>query len=86
MPKISHTLASLSQSQRIEFAWTLQESLLRSDLESKGSAAIFKHTVSLFNRFITQRVIELNADMDALYKDELLVSAVQSIAILCKNS
>jgi hypothetical protein len=83
MPKVACALASLTQSQRIEFAWSLQESLLRSDLESKDLVAKFKDIVSLFNRYITQKVIELNVDMDQLYKDDSLISAVQSLAILC---
>ena len=83
MPKISYALASLSQNQRIEFAWTLQESLLRSDIESKNMTRIFKDIVILFNKFITDRVIELSVDMDALYKDDHVIWAVQSLAILC---
>lgn len=83
MPKVAYTLASLSQNQRIEFAWTLQESLIRSDFKSNELAAKFAEIVSLFNTFITQKVIELSTDMDALYKDDSLIWAVQSLAILC---
>ena len=84
MPKVAFVLASLSQSQRIEFAWSLQESLLRSDLKSKDMAEKLLEIVTLFNKYITQKVIELSTDMDQLYKDDSLIWAVQSLAILCK--
>jgi len=83
MPKVAFVLASLSQSQRIEFAWSLQESLLRSDLKSKDMAEKLLEIVTLFNKYITQKVIELSTDMDQLYKDDSLIWAVQSLAILC---
>ena len=82
MPKLSFVIATLSQSQRIEFAWTLQESLLRSEQEAQALAHMFRQIVSLFTRFITIRVLGVGAE-EGLYFDEPLMWSVQSLAVLC---
>lgn len=82
MPKLCCVIAGFSQAQRIEFAWTLQESLLRTESEAQALAHLFRQIVTLFTRFITMKVLSIGQD-EGLYQDEALVWAIQSLAILC---
>ena len=82
IPKISFILATLTQPQRIEFAWSLQESLVKSDQEVQGIAHMFRQLVDLFNRFITIRILSNNGD-ESIYYDENLIWAIQTLAVFC---
>jgi hypothetical protein len=57
LPKIAFILATMTQTQRIDFAWTLQESLLRTNAEGSAISDIFRQIVGLFNRYVTIRVL-----------------------------
>lgn len=82
MPKLVHFLAQLSSTQRIDFAWSLQESLLRSEQDATTTAQTFREVVGLFNRFITIRVLS-TTDEEALYADDTLMWTAQSMAVFC---
>jgi hypothetical protein len=83
MPKLVYFLAQMGSTQRIDFAWSLQESLLRSEQDAEATAQMFRDIVGLFNRYITIRVLSA-VDEEALYSDETLMWTAQSMAVLCR--
>ena len=85
MPKLCFSLATLDQGQRVEFAWIVQESVLRSSKDRNAMSHVFLQIVAVFQQFITLRILSCQDEEHLVSQDDTIRWAIQALGIFGKR-
>ncbi|KAJ8325131.1 hypothetical protein BDV3_007294 [Batrachochytrium dendrobatidis] len=81
LPKLCYILSTLSQHQRVEFAWVVQESILKSSSSHGARAHFFQQLVGIVQQFITLRIVSNPDENMQPSLDDATMWATQTLGI-----
>ncbi|KAH6569688.1 hypothetical protein BASA50_002730 [Batrachochytrium salamandrivorans] len=82
MPKLCFILTTLTQHQQTEFAWVVQESIIKSSSSHGARSHFFQQLVGIVQQFITLRIVSNPNETLLASLDDATMWATQTLGIL----